>query len=110
MFNYKEYHPFFDHIDEPVENCPYKIENFENFEDLQVQEEKQQELEKTNEEAKQVIQEAEVKKQELSVKPEETKKVIKKTGRGNNMLCSCINTDLLILIVIGYLVYRFMRR
>ena len=68
------------------------------------------ELEKTNEEAKQVIQEAEVKKQELSVKPEETKKVIKKTGRGNNMLCSCINTDLLILIVRGYLVYRFMRR
>lgn len=109
MFNYKEYHPFFDHIDEPVENCPYKIENFENFEDLQVQEEKQQELEKTNEEAKQVIQEAEVKKQELSAKPEETKKVVK-TKSKNNMLCSCINTDLLILIVIGYLVYRFMRR
>ena len=109
MFNYKEYHPFFDHIDEPVKNCPYKVENFENFEDLKIQEEKQQELEKTNEEAIQTIQEAEIKKQELSAKPVETKKVVK-TKSKNNMLCSCINTDLLILIVIGYVVYRFIRR
>ena len=65
---------------------------------------------KSNEEAKQVIQKSEEIKQELSQKPVETKKVVNRIQSGNNMLCSCINTDLLILIVIGYLVYRFMQR
>ena len=111
MNNYKEYHPYFEHIDEPVKNCSYKVENFENFEDLKVQEEKQKELEKSNEEAKEIVKNAEEQRQELSKKPVETKRVIKKEVKNlNSMLCSCINTDLLILIVIGYVVYRYMNK
>lgn len=108
MFNYQEFHPFYEHIDEPVSDCPYKIENFENFEDLKVQEEKQIILEEKTQEAKELIQQVQEKKEEESKKPVETKKILNNKNK-SNMLCTCLNTDLLILIVIGYLIYRFMR-